>query len=42
MCNKPTNPDRVVLPTNVRPSHYTLTITPDLKEFTFGGYVEIK
>ncbi|KAG0227531.1 hypothetical protein BGX31_006916 [Mortierella sp. GBA43] len=41
MCNKPTNPDRVVLPTNVRPSHYTLTITPDLKEFTFGGYVEI-
>lgn len=43
MCNKsPTNPDRVVLPTNVTPSHYTLTITPDLKEYTFGGYVEIK
>ncbi|KAG0096903.1 hypothetical protein BGZ93_003786, partial [Podila epicladia] len=42
MCNKAnSNPNRVVLPTNVTPSHYTLTITPDLKEFTFGGYVEI-
>ncbi|KAG0220143.1 peptidase family M1-domain-containing protein [Mortierella sp. GBAus27b] len=40
MC-KPSNPSRVVLPTNVTPSHYTLTITPDLKEFTFRGYVEI-
>lgn len=43
MCkNNPTNPNRVVLPTNVTPSHYTLTITPDLKEYTFSGYVEIK
>ncbi|KAF8953474.1 hypothetical protein CPC16_000705 [Podila verticillata] len=42
MCNKGhSNPNRVVLPTNVTPSHYTLTITPDLKAFTFGGYVEI-
>ncbi|KAF9559182.1 hypothetical protein EC968_006723 [Mortierella alpina] len=43
MCNKSgsTNPNRVVLPTNVTPSHYTLTITPDLKEYTFRGYVEI-
>ncbi|KAG0210662.1 hypothetical protein BGX28_009089 [Mortierella sp. GBA30] len=42
MCNKASsNPNRVVLPSNVTPSHYTLTITPDLKEFTFGGYVEI-
>ncbi|KAG0365379.1 hypothetical protein BGZ54_006572 [Gamsiella multidivaricata] len=42
MCNKTSsNPDRVVLPANVTPSHYTLTITPDFKEFTFGGYVEI-
>lgn len=43
MCNKAnSNPNRVVLPANVTPSHYTLTITPDLKEFTFGGYVEIE
>ncbi|KAF9364033.1 hypothetical protein BGX34_002684 [Mortierella sp. NVP85] len=41
MCNKATNPNRVVLPTNVGPSHYTLKITPDLNEFTFGGDVEI-
>ncbi|KAF8929306.1 peptidase family M1-domain-containing protein [Dissophora ornata] len=41
MCNKSGNPNRVVLPTNVTPSHYTLTITPDLKEFVFRGYVEI-
>ena len=44
MCNKSgsANPNRVVLPTNVTPSHYTLTVTPDLKEYTFRGYVEIK
>ncbi|KAF9986146.1 hypothetical protein BGZ75_002192 [Mortierella antarctica] len=42
MCNKASsNPNRVVLPTNVTPSHYTLSITPDFKEFTFGGHVEI-
>ncbi|KAG9321832.1 hypothetical protein KVV02_007163, partial [Mortierella alpina] len=43
MCNKASsNPNRVVLPTNVTPSHYTLSITPDFKEFTFGGQVEIE
>lgn len=43
MCNKASsNPNRVVLPTNVTPSHYTLSITPDFKEFTFGGHVEIE
>ncbi|KAF9148113.1 Aminopeptidase 2 mitochondrial, partial [Mortierella sp. AD010] len=41
MCKTPGNPNRVVLPTNVKPSHYTLTITPNLKEYTFRGYVEI-
>ncbi|GJJ74377.1 aminopeptidase 2 [Entomortierella parvispora] len=44
MCNKSgasANPDRVVLPSNVTPSHYTVTISPDLKAFTFRGYVEI-
>ncbi|CAI2178500.1 20254_t:CDS:10 [Funneliformis geosporum] len=28
---------RQVLPTNVRPTHYTLTLTPDLVNFTFIG-----
>ncbi|CAI2169026.1 4397_t:CDS:10 [Funneliformis geosporum] len=28
---------RQVLPTNVRPTHYTLTLTPDLVNFTFTG-----
>ncbi|RIA85787.1 aminopeptidase [Glomus cerebriforme] len=28
---------RVLLPTNVRPTHYALTITPDLVNFTFKG-----
>ncbi|CAG8554273.1 15559_t:CDS:10 [Funneliformis caledonium] len=28
---------RQVLPTNVRPTHYTLTLTPDMVNFTFIG-----
>ncbi|KAG0371253.1 aminopeptidase [Gamsiella multidivaricata] len=32
---------RVVLPTNVRPTHYDLTLTPDLSNFTFHGQVLI-
>ncbi|KAF8939128.1 aminopeptidase [Dissophora ornata] len=32
---------RVVLPTNVRPTHYDLTLTPDLTNFTFHGHVLI-
>ncbi|KAG0231570.1 Aminopeptidase 2 mitochondrial [Actinomortierella wolfii] len=38
-----TNPhadkERVVLPTNVKPTHYDLTLTPDLVNFTFTGQV---
>ncbi|KAF9910537.1 hypothetical protein EC991_006355 [Linnemannia zychae] len=42
MCNKAaSNPNRVVLPTNVTPSHYTLNIVPDFTEFTFAGTVAI-
>ncbi|KAG0343893.1 Aminopeptidase 2 mitochondrial [Podila humilis] len=32
---------RVVLPTNVRPTHYDLTLKPDLVNFTFDGAVVI-
>lgn len=32
---------RVVLPTNVRPTHYDLTLTPDLTSFVFHGHVLI-
>ncbi|KAL1915149.1 uncharacterized protein VTP21DRAFT_7630 [Calcarisporiella thermophila] len=28
---------RVVLPTNVRPTHYTIKLTPDVEKFTFTG-----
>ena len=30
------------LPTNVVPTHYTLTITPDFANFTFKGIEEVK
>ncbi|KAI9290700.1 hypothetical protein K502DRAFT_326607 [Neoconidiobolus thromboides FSU 785] len=36
------NAEREVLPTNVRPSHYVLTLTPDLNNFTFQGHAQIK
>ncbi|KAF9169052.1 Aminopeptidase 2 mitochondrial [Mortierella sp. AD011] len=32
---------RVVLPTNVRPTHYDITLTPDLTNFTFHGQILI-
>lgn len=34
--------DRDVLPTNVRPINYDLTIVPDLTSFTFEGRIAIK
>lgn len=33
---------RDVLPTNVRPTHYDLTITPDMESFVFDGRVDVK
>eukprot|EP00123_Amoebidium_parasiticum_P001055 comp12046_c0_seq1/m.6750 comp12046_c0_seq1/g.6750 ORF comp12046_c0_seq1/g.6750 comp12046_c0_seq1/m.6750 type:complete len:862 (-) comp12046_c0_seq1:775-3360(-) len=30
--------ERVVLPTNVRPVHYDLTLTPDLTNFVYSGF----
>ena len=33
---------RHVLPANVRPRHYDLTLTPDLKNFKFDGEVTVK
>ena len=35
-------PDRDVLPTNVAPIHYDLTITPNMDAFTFEGRVLIR
>ena len=35
-------PDREVLPTNVKPYHYDLTLEPDFKNFTFSGTVDIR
>ena len=41
-----TDPDaflnRDVLPTNVRPVHYDLVITPDMTNFKFDGHVSIQ
>ncbi|MXZ92383.1 MAG: M1 family metallopeptidase [Chloroflexi bacterium] len=33
--------DAVILPDNVRPVHYDLTLTPNFDEFTFDGEVDI-
>ena len=39
--NTNTCQDREVLPDNVKPTHYNVTVTPNLETFTFTGYVEI-
>ncbi|KAG5438595.1 hypothetical protein PCANB_002701 [Pneumocystis canis] len=36
-----TQMDRKVLPTNVRPKHYSLVLEPDLKSFIYSGSVEV-
>lgn len=33
---------REVLPTNVKPLHYDLTLEPNFKDFTFEGTVAIE
>ena len=33
--------DAVILPDNVRPVHYDLTLTPNFDDFTFDGEVDI-
>jgi aminopeptidase 2 len=35
-------PDREVLPTNVKPVHYDLTLEPNFEKFTFEGTVNIE
>lgn len=44
MCVTSGNADEIrhVLPVNVQPKHYNLTLTPDLVNFTFEGSVDIK
>lgn len=37
-----TAPKREVLPTNVKPTHYDLTLEPDLEKFTYTGEVTIE
>lgn len=34
--------ERQVLPTNVKPLHYELTLKPDLETFVFHGKVKIE
>lgn len=36
------NPNRQVLPTNVKPTHYDLTLQPNLQTFEFHGQVKVK
>lgn len=33
---------REVLPTNVKPLHYDVTLEPDFEKFTYGGTVVIE
>ena len=35
-------PEREVLPTNVRPIHYDLTLEPDFSTFKYSGTVTIE
>ncbi|KAG1469429.1 hypothetical protein G6F56_003261 [Rhizopus delemar] len=35
------NPNRQVLPTNVKPTHYDLTLQPNLQTFEFHGQVKV-
>ena len=37
-----TTNDRDILPDNIKPVHYDLTIKPDFKDFTFKGRVVIE
>lgn len=37
-----TVPGREVLPTNVKPLHYDLTLEPDFEKFTYEGTVIIE
>ncbi|ODV80897.1 aminopeptidase 2 [Suhomyces tanzawaensis NRRL Y-17324] len=37
MCSSTPNTEREVLPTNVKPFHYNITLEPDLEKFTFDG-----
>jgi hypothetical protein len=34
--------NRDILPGNVKPTHYRLSIKPDMEKFTFDGLVKIK
>ncbi|KAI8896059.1 peptidase family M1-domain-containing protein [Globomyces pollinis-pini] len=36
------NTNRIILPKNIKPSHYTLCITPNLESFVFEGKVTIE
>ena len=33
---------REVLPTNVKPTHYEISLNPDLEKFTYTGLVRIE
>lgn len=37
-----THPEREILPTNVVPTHYRLSLTPDFSTFKFAGKVAVK